>query len=81
MNDESPASGSGRGISGELIAGGILAAAVLLLVFQNTTKTRIEWLFFEWRAQLWMLLLVTAVVGIVAAELLGRAIRRRRRKR
>ena len=81
MNDETPAPSSSKGISGELIAGVVLAVAVLLLVFQNTRKARVEWLFFEWTAQLWVVLLVTSVIGIVAAELIGRAIRRRRRRR
>lgn len=81
MSDETAVSAERRRVPAELIVGGLLAAAVLLLIFQNTDDATIEWLVFEWTAQLWIVRLVTAVVGIVAAELVGRAIRRRRRRR
>ncbi len=62
-----------------LVIGGALGAALALFVVQNTATTRVEWLTFEFRQPLWVVLLVTAAVTLVITELLG--ITRRRRKR
>ncbi|MGH9184414.1 MAG: lipopolysaccharide assembly protein LapA domain-containing protein [Acidimicrobiales bacterium] len=81
MSDETPVSTERRGVPVHLVVGAVLAIAVLIFVFQNTRKVRVEWLVFEGTAQLWIVLLLTAVVGIVAAELFSFALRRRRKQR
>ncbi|MGK2930638.1 MAG: DUF1049 domain-containing protein [Acidimicrobiales bacterium] len=75
LPEESP-----RTVSIRLVIGALLAAAVLVFVFQNTDSTEVTWLVFEFRQPLWVLLLVTAALTLVAAELLGAARRRRRRR-
>ena len=72
--------GSGITITPRLVAGVVLAAALALLIFQNTRSTKVKWLVFETEQPLWVLLLVTALVALVVAELVGGARRRRRRK-
>jgi len=75
LPEESP-----RTVSIKLVVGTLLAAAVLVFVFQNTDNTEVTWLVFEFRQPLWVLLLATAALTLVAAELLGAARRRRRRR-
>ena len=72
--------GSRITISPRLVAGVVLASALALLIFQNTRSTKVEWLVFETEQPLWVVLLVTAVVALVVAELVGGARRRRQRK-
>lgn len=75
---------SGRGLrvrlNAQLVVGVLLAAAVLAFVFQNTDDTPVNWLFFEVTQPLWVVLLATGVLSIAAGELVGSAVRRRRRK-
>ena len=68
-----------RRISPALIGGIILALAAVDFVVQNRDDVSVHFLFFEFESRVWTLLLVTSVLAIVAAELLGRAIRRSRR--
>lgn len=63
-----------------LVVAAILGAGLTLFVVQNTRSTRVEWLVFEFRQPLWLVLLVTAAVTLVVAELLGAARRRRKRR-
>jgi uncharacterized integral membrane protein len=56
----------------------VLAAIVLIFVFQNTHRVNVHFLWFERDAQLWLLLLITAAVAIGAAELFTAYLRRRR---
>jgi uncharacterized integral membrane protein len=68
-----------RRASPALIGGVILALAAVDFVVQNRGDVSVHFLFFEFESRVWTLLLVTSVLAIVAAELLGRAIRRSRR--
>jgi uncharacterized integral membrane protein len=67
-----------RRVSPALIGGIVLALAAIDFVAQNRDRVAIHFLFFEFESRVWMLLLITSVLAIVAAELLGRAIRRSR---
>lgn len=69
-----------RRLSPALIGGIVLALAAVDFVVQNRDRVTIHFLFFSFDARIWILLLITSVLAIVAAELLGRAIRRSRRK-
>ncbi len=80
MAEGEVAQGQGRGIPPTLIGAVVLAAAVLAFVFQNTDKVKVNWLFFDVTAPLWVVLLVTSVAAIAAGELAGMAIRRARKK-
>lgn len=67
-------------LSAGLVAGAVLGAALALFVVQNTRSTRVEWLVFETRQPLWVVLLVTSAVTLVVVELVGGARRRRKRR-
>lgn len=75
LAEESP-----RTVSIKLVVGGLLAAGLLAFVFQNTDDTAVKWLVFEFQQPLWVLLVVTAAVTLVIAELFGAARRRRKRR-
>jgi uncharacterized integral membrane protein len=61
-----------------LIGSVVLAAVVLIFVFQNTHRVPIHFLWFERDAQLWLMLLITAAIAIGAAELFSVYLRHRR---
>ncbi|HSL59649.1 MAG TPA: LapA family protein [Acidimicrobiales bacterium] len=67
-----------RGLNGRLIGAAALAVLLAVVIFQNTDSTDVTLLFWEVSFPLWLVLLGTAVVTLVAAELVG-AVRRRRR--
>jgi uncharacterized integral membrane protein len=69
---------SERRVSPALVGGVLLALAAIDFVVQNRGRLRIHFLFFEFHSRVWTALLVTSVLAIVAAELIGRGIRRRR---
>ena len=70
----------GRKASPALIGGIVLALAALDFVLQNRTPLTIHFLFFSFEARIWMALLITSVLAIVATELLSRVIRRNRKR-
>lgn len=83
MTPESPAGGddpNGSGISPRLVGGGLLVAAVVAFVAQNTDDTEVSWLVFDTTQPLWVVLLVTAAVALLGAELLTSAYRRRKHR-
>ncbi len=61
-----------------LIAVGILLLASLIFVLQNSEKAKITWLFFDGKAAIWIVIVVSAVIGAVIERLIAHAIRRRR---
>jgi uncharacterized integral membrane protein len=69
-----------RSVSPQLIAGIVIALAAIDFVVQNRGRITIHFLFLSFDARIWMALLITSVLAIVAAELVGRHLRRRRRK-
>ena len=71
--------GQGGGLSPALIAGIVLALAAVDFVVQNRRDVKIHFLFFESNKPLWILLLITSALAIVAAELIAITIRRSRR--
>lgn len=69
-----------RRVNASLVVAGVLGAGLTLFVVQNTSSTTVEWLVFEFRQPLWLVLLITAAVSLVLAELVGVARRRRKRR-
>ena len=67
-----------RRIPPSLIGAVILAVIVLVFVLQNTHRVPVHFLWFQWNGQLWLMLLITSAVAIVAAELFSLYLRRRR---
>lgn len=64
--------GEGRGLDPKLIAGLVLLAVLLVFVFQNTDSSTIHFLVFDFEAPLWIMLGLTALVGVVIGYLAGR---------
>ena len=73
------AEGSGRGfqVNGRLIVLVLAAVALLAFVVQNTNDVRFNWLMIEVTMQLWLALVIAAVLGAVVANLGAWALRRR----
>jgi len=71
----------GRPFRVGFVLGGLLAAAAALLVIQNGESARINWLWMEFSAPLWLVLLLTLVAGGLVWETLKMAVRRGRRLR
>ncbi len=55
---------SGVRISPRLIAGAILTVLALIFVFQNRNTASLDFLFFHLDWALWIVLLITLLVGI-----------------
>ena len=69
-----------QGLSPSLIAGIVVALAAIDFVAQNRQDLTIHFLFFTISSKVWTALLVTSVLAIVSAELVGRHLRRQRKK-
>lgn len=63
------------------LLGVLVAAAMGVLVVQNTDPVPLEWLFFDFEAPTWVVLLVAFASGLVVAPLLAFAWRRSRHRR
>ncbi|MDY7103427.1 MAG: LapA family protein [Actinomycetota bacterium] len=68
-----------RFLTGRYILAALLIAGLAAFIGQNTESTDVTFLFFEFTAPLWVVLLVTAAVALALGELVGAIIRRRRR--
>jgi uncharacterized integral membrane protein len=64
---------------GGLIALAVVAAGLIAFIVQNTRRTRVEWLFWDVRAPLWVVIAATALAGAVLVRLAGWLLARRRR--
>ena len=69
-----------QGLSPSLIAGIVVALAAIDFVAQNRQDLTIHFLLFTISSKVWTALLVTSVLAIVSAELVGRHLRRQRKK-
>jgi uncharacterized integral membrane protein len=57
----------------------VIAALLVIFAFQNTNRVRVSFLFFHWDARVIYLTVVSALLGMLLAYLLGRRRRRVRR--
>ncbi len=62
-----------------LVVALVIAAVILIFAFQNTDKVRVSFLFLHWDARVIYLIIVSALLGMLLAYLLGRRRRRARR--
>lgn len=65
---------------GTLVLGGIVAVALVSFVVQNTNEVQVSFLFVDRMWPLWLVIVVSAVAGAVLSEIVGWALRRRRRE-
>jgi uncharacterized integral membrane protein len=83
MADEPPRQPQGRPPTRENRARLIVAlvAATVLVIFavQNRRRVRVDFLFFHWDARVIYVIIVSALLGMLVAYLLGRRRRRVRR--
>jgi uncharacterized integral membrane protein len=70
----------GTGLFWGLILGLLLAAALVIFIFQNTQTVEVEWLGFTFTAPLIGLLLATALIAVIVDQIAGLLFRRRRRR-
>lgn len=66
-----------EGLHPALIAGVVLALALLDFVLQNTDTVTLHFLFFSGDWPLWLLLVVTSALAIASAEVFSFVLRRR----
>ena len=81
MNDENEINrtpDTAKPVAG-LVAAGILVLAIVIFILQNSEKAKITWLFFDGKAAVWVVIVVSAVVGALIERLIAHLIRRRRR--
>ena len=57
----------------------VIAALLVIFAIQNTKQVRVSFLFFHWDARVIYLIIVSALLGMFVAYLLGRRRRRVRR--
>lgn len=69
-----------RKVSPSLIAGVLIALAAIDFVVQNRASVTVHFLFLSFESKVWVALVVTAVLSIVAAEFFGVHLRRRKKK-
>jgi uncharacterized integral membrane protein len=69
-----------HGIRWQWVVGGLIAVALVILIAQNSDKTQIDFLFFDFSSHLWLILLLAAVAGAIAWEAIKHAVARRRRQ-
>lgn len=77
MADEEHRPGGGNGGTGaalarKLVGPAIIAVAVLLFVVQNPDENQFSYLVFDFSAPLWLMLAVTALLGVIIGWFLGR---------
>jgi uncharacterized integral membrane protein len=64
-----------------LVTGGVIGAALLAFIVQNTYSVTVSFLMFSFSAPMWLMVVVIIVVSLVLAKALGFVVRRQRTKR
>jgi uncharacterized integral membrane protein len=72
---------TGTGVMPAVVVGIVVAAAVIAFVAQNTDRVALQWLWIDFRTTPAVLVLVSLLIGVVAAVVVGALVRRSRRIR
>jgi len=82
-NASQGSSQSSGGATGLLVGMGVLGAALLAFIFQNTETVSFDWLFWSFEAPLWIVLIITALLAFVLGQfaLMWRRHKRRQARR
>jgi uncharacterized integral membrane protein len=73
--------GRGPGFAAAFLALILISVALISLVWQNQEAVPLEWLWVSTEVPLFVIVLVTALIAILADELVGLVWRARRRRR
>jgi uncharacterized integral membrane protein len=68
----------GRRLNWRLIGAVVIALAVLDFMVQNNNTVTVHFLFFSRDAHVWVVLLITGVLAVLAVELVTSHLRRRK---
>ena len=82
MSEVPPPTGQ-KASAGRYVMPGIAGAIVIALlafILQNTQSVKLSWLFWSFSWPLWLLLVVTIVLSLIAGQILLMLRRHRRRK-
>jgi uncharacterized integral membrane protein len=71
----------GTGVFWGLVVGVILAVIVIVFAAQNTQSATVNVLAWDWTAPVFVIVLLSLVIGIVLDEIVGLLFRARRRRR
>jgi uncharacterized integral membrane protein len=74
------AEGDNRRI-GALIVLAVLVVAAIIFVVQNSNDARVKWLFLDRTSPLWVIIVVSIILGIILDRIGGFILRRRRDRR
>ena len=78
---DGPATAKLGGVGIEVVLFGIVALAIGAFIGQNTNKIKIDWLFLNFSAPLWLIILVVLVIGALLDRLVTVIVRHRRNQR
>lgn len=76
--DEATAPRAERAFGAGLVAGALIAAAIVIFIVQNHDSVALAWLGFEWEMPLWIALCGAIVVGMLGHPLVRGGIHRLR---
>ncbi len=69
------------GPSAFLIVTGVVVAAIVLFIIQNTESAQVSFLMFDGSAKVWVVIVISVLAGMVLDRLLQFWMGRRRRRR
>ena len=72
--------GKGSGVSAPTVIGLVILAALVIFIFQNTASTEVNFLFFDIKAPLWVILAIVAILAALLDGVVARAYRKMRGK-
>ena len=70
----------GTGMFWSLVVGIVVAIVVIVFASQNTQSATVKGFFWEWSSPLFVVILISLILGIVLAEIVGLLYRSRRRR-
>jgi uncharacterized integral membrane protein len=77
MSDEQP---TGRRVfHPSLIVAILIGLGLVAFIVQNTSRTKVRWLFLTVHAPLWVVILIAGAATLVIAEITGFVVRRARK--
>lgn len=71
----------GHGLMRGFVLGAVVTAAMALFIVQNTASIEFDWLWLEFEAPLWLMLLVAFAAGLIVGPLVIAGWRRASRER